>query len=117
LNKLQHKHETDIELINKRLKHAENQAKSNVDDELDKILVEFEQSQHNHSMQVAHLQQSYQEQISVMRQGQQAELQSLIGGGNSKSAGSGRLSQKPSVSKLRDSKFQWPPIASPTIAL
>lgn len=97
-----------MEVLNKRLKQAENQAKSNVDDELDKILVEFEQSQHAHSMQVAHLQQAYQEQITVMRQGQQAELQNLIGGGKSGSAG-GILKNKPSVSKLRDSKFQWPP--------
>lgn len=115
LKKLQLQHQTDMSQLNKRLKLAENQAKSNVDDELDQILVEFEQSQHNHSIQVAHLQQSYQEQISVMKQGQQAELQSLIGGKNDQRTN--RLKQRqPSVSKLRDSKFQWPPAAPTSIA-
>ncbi|KAG2194719.1 hypothetical protein INT47_012090, partial [Mucor saturninus] len=118
LKKLQLQHETDMNQLNKRLKLAENQAKSTVDDELDQILVEFEQSQHNHSIQVAHLQQSYQEQISVMKQGQQAELQSLIGSGKNNS-GSQRTKLKqrqPSVTKLRDSKFQWPPAAPTSIA-
>lgn len=115
LKKLQLQHQTDMSQLNKRLKLAENQAKSTVDDELDQILVEFEQSQHNHSIQVAHLQQSYQEQISVMKQGQQAELQSLIGGKSDQRTN--KLKQRqPSVSKLRDSKFQWPPAAPTSIA-
>ncbi|KAL9538851.1 hypothetical protein MBANPS3_010635 [Mucor bainieri] len=101
LKKLQLQHEKALEDLKKRLKHAESQAKSTVNDELDQILVEFEQSQHMHSAQVASLQQSYQEQISVMRLGQQAEIQSLIG--NSSSG---------TVSKLRNNaKFNWPPVA------
>lgn len=108
LRKLQLKHEKDMDTLQKRLKQAESKAKSNVNDELDQILVEFEQSQHNHSVQVAHLEKSYQEQISVMRKGQQAELQSLIVNTTAnKQEGFGP--RKPSVSKLRDSKFTWPP--------
>lgn len=113
MRKLQLKHERDMEVLTKRLKLAENQAKSNVNDELDQILVEFEQSQHNHSVEVADLQKSYQEQISFMKRGQQAELQNLISAANSKKnedAGN----RRPSVSKLRDSKFTWPPtVATP----
>ncbi|KAG2233324.1 hypothetical protein INT48_007760 [Thamnidium elegans] len=109
LKKLQLQHQNDMTVLKKRLKTAETQAKSTVDDELDQILVEFEQSQHNHSIQVASLQQSYKEQITVMKQGQQAEMQSLID--------TKRVKQRqPSVSKLRDSKFQWPPTAAPAPA-
>ncbi|GAA5804058.1 hypothetical protein HPULCUR_009544 [Helicostylum pulchrum] len=104
LKKLQLQHQNDMTALKKRLKTAETQAKTTVDDELDQILVEFEQSQHNHSMQVATLQQSYKEQITVMKQGQQAELQSLIDTKKVKQ-------RQASVSKLRDSKFQWPPNA------
>ncbi|EPB83142.1 hypothetical protein HMPREF1544_10127 [Mucor circinelloides 1006PhL] len=99
LKKLQLQHEKALEDLKKRLKHAESQAKSTVNDELDQILVEFEQSQHMHSAQVASLQQSYQEQISVMRLGQQAEIRNLIGSGGT-------------VSKLKsNAKFNWPPVA------
>lgn len=114
LKKLQLQHENDMTELKKRLQKAECQAKSTVDDELDQILVEFEQSQHNHSIQVAHLQQSYKEQISVMKQGQQAELQSLIASKSEKSLLQQQQQQQqqrqPSVTKLRDSKFQWPPV-------
>ncbi|KAL7330902.1 hypothetical protein PS15p_203178 [Mucor circinelloides] len=99
LKKLQLQHEKALEDLKKRLKHAESQAKSTVNDELDQILVEFEQSQHMHSAQVASLQQSYQEQISVMRLGQQAEIRNLIGSNGT-------------VSKLKsNAKFNWPPVA------
>lgn len=112
MRKLQLKHEKDMEALNKRLKLAENQAKSNVNDELDQILVEFEQSQHNHSVEVAVLQKSYKEQISSMKRGQQAELQSLISGGAIK-RNDNLGNRRPSVSKLRDSnKFTWPPVAT-----
>ncbi|GAN11103.1 hypothetical protein MAM1_0472d10660 [Mucor ambiguus] len=103
LKKLQLQHEKALEELKKRLKHAESQAKSTVNDELDQILVEFEQSQHMHSAQMASLQQSYQEQISVMRLGQQAEIRSLIGNGSTADS---------AVSKLRNNaKFNWPPVA------
>lgn len=115
LKKLQNQHQNEMATLNKRLKLAESQAKTNVNDELDQILVEFEQSQHNHSVQVAHLQQSYQEQISAMRHGQQAEIRSLIGGEQNTS--SNNMFKQPasingSVSKLKSqNKFTWPPVA------
>lgn len=102
LKKLQLHHEKALEDLKKRLKHAESQAKTTVNDELDQILVEFEQSQHIHSAQVASLQQSYEEQISAMRLGQQAEIRNLMGNSNTGAA----------VSKLKNStKFNWPPVA------
>ena len=109
MRKLQLKYEKDMELINKRLKLAENQAKSTVNEELDQILVEFEQSQHNHSAQVADLENTYQEQISVMKRSQQAELQNFLINNNNHQI----ITPKPSVSRLRDSnKFTWPPTLS-----
>ncbi|KAG1446392.1 hypothetical protein G6F56_009584 [Rhizopus delemar] len=100
LNKLQLKYDKDISLLNERLRLAEGQAKNTMDDEVSKILYEFEQYEHNHSLEVATLQQEHQEQISVMKQGQQSELQ--------------QLSDKNMVTpKLRKtggpgSKFKWP---------
>ncbi|KAI8636990.1 hypothetical protein BD408DRAFT_70570 [Parasitella parasitica] len=102
LKKLQLQHENALSDLKKRLAQAENQAKSAVNDELDQILVEFEQSQHNHSAEVASLQQSYETQISKMRLGQQAEIRSLIGDSSDGNA----------ASKLKNNaKFSWPPVA------
>ncbi|KAG0744842.1 hypothetical protein G6F57_003915 [Rhizopus arrhizus] len=112
LNKLQLRYEKDVSLLNQRLNQAESQAKTTVDDEVSKILYEFEQYEHNHSIEVAHLQQSHQEQISVMRQGQQSEIQQLSG-----------ENSKILVPKLRktggpSSKFKWPaPEASQSVDL
>ncbi|KAI7901114.1 uncharacterized protein BX663DRAFT_514982 [Cokeromyces recurvatus] len=137
LNQLQLKYQRQTNELSKRLKQAESQAKSNVNNELDKILVEFEQSQHNHSVQVASLKQSYQKRVSVMLQGQQAEIRSLINydkNNNSHlqqnkldSLNSSNInnnsqpippvitgnSSDGSISKLRNnSKYVWPPIVA-----
>ncbi|KAG1052476.1 hypothetical protein G6F43_005394 [Rhizopus delemar] len=109
LNQLQLKYDKDVSLLKERLKQAENQAKSTMDDEVSKILYEFEQYEHNHSIQVAHLQQTYQEQISVMKKGQQSELQ--------------QYDKNIITPKLRktggpSSKFKWPaPEASQSVDL
>ncbi|KAG1460011.1 hypothetical protein G6F56_006042 [Rhizopus delemar] len=100
LNKLQLKYEKDMSLLNNRLHQAESQAKTTVDDEVSKILYEFEQYEHSHTAEVAHLQQAHQEQISVMKKGQQSEIQQLNG-------------DKTVATKLRktggpSSKFKWP---------
>ncbi|KAI9476463.1 MAG: hypothetical protein EXX96DRAFT_610242 [Benjaminiella poitrasii] len=134
LNQLQLKHQKEMNELSKRLKQAESQAKSNVNSELDKILVEFEQSQHNHSVQVENLKQTYQKRASVMLQGQQAEIRDLMSGSGSNSSlrllakfesqkifsNQSQEQQPPqspvtgtSISKLRNnSKFVWPPIAA-----
>ncbi|CEG84489.1 hypothetical protein RMATCC62417_18285 [Rhizopus microsporus] len=111
LNKLQLKYDKDIALLNQRLKQAENQAKSNMDDEVSKILHEFEQYEHYHSLQVAHLQQTYQEQISAMKQGQQSELQQL-------SSDKSIVSPKLRKTGGPGTKFRWPaPEASQSVEL
>lgn len=74
LQELQQKHEKEAKLLRERLESAEKRAKSSMNDEVEKLLREFEQSQHNHQVQIADLQKSHQEQMSAMRQGQQDEL-------------------------------------------
>lgn len=116
LEKFQLQHQNEVATLNKRLKHAENQAKSNANDELDQILVEFEQSQHNHSVQVAHLQKSYQEQVSAIRHGQEAETQNFTGSEKCNNTSKNMFKQSApnngSVPKLRNhNKFNWPPVA------
>ncbi|KAF7726909.1 hypothetical protein EC973_008204 [Apophysomyces ossiformis] len=77
LEDLQSRHEKDLDLLRQRLNNAEKQAKNNMNDEVEKLLHEFEQSEHEHSVQLASLQKSHQEQLSVLRTGQQAELRDL----------------------------------------
>lgn len=109
IQKLELKHQQEMEELTKRLKQAELCAKTNVNNELDQLLVEFEQSQHNHSLQVANLTQSYEEQMTRMKQGQQTEITNLLGTNN---ANSKRVVNPPQVSKLRNNtKFMWPPVA------
>jgi hypothetical protein len=98
IQKLQLQHQKETSDLTKRLRQAEMHAKTNVNDELDQLLVEFEQSQHNHHLQVASLKQSYNEQMTRMKQGQQTEIKNLLG-------------TKP-ISKLKNNtKFTWPPVA------
>ncbi|RCI02704.1 hypothetical protein CU098_008332 [Rhizopus stolonifer] len=118
LKKLELKHQYAIDALTKRLKQAENQAKSHVNDELDKILVEFEQSQHSHSVELASLQQSHQEQLSVMKRDQQQEIKNLMTGEKVDSFFNQQNSVAPvpsltnNVAKLKDNaKFNWPPVA------
>lgn len=78
IQELQLKHERDLKQLRERLENAEKRAKSDMNDEVEKLLREFEQSEHEHSVQLAHLQKSHQEQRSAMKQGQQKELQNHI---------------------------------------
>ncbi|OBZ91478.1 hypothetical protein A0J61_00477 [Choanephora cucurbitarum] len=119
IQKLEIKHQHDIEALTKRLKQAESQAKNHINDELDQLLVEFEQSQHNHTVELADLQKSHQEQLSVMKRGQQEEIASLMNQGkvNNFFKAQGSASSIPtsprSASKLKDNtKFSWPPVTA-----
>ncbi|KAI8969086.1 hypothetical protein BDF20DRAFT_839044 [Mycotypha africana] len=118
LKKLQLQHETDMEELKVRLKKAENKARMNVDNELDMILIEFEQSQHNHSMQVAQLQKSYEDQISAMKLGRDSTSLpvSPSTSTNITASTTDRYSSNQqktgTISKLKNnSKFVWPPVA------
>lgn len=71
---LKMQHQSDTEKLRERLEHAEKRAKSEMNDEVEKLLQEFEQSEHAHSVELANLAQSHREQVTKMRQGQKAEL-------------------------------------------
>ncbi|KAL0075952.1 hypothetical protein J3Q64DRAFT_1773493 [Phycomyces blakesleeanus] len=75
---LEKRHATDLAQLRERLSSTEKHAKNNMNDEVEKLLQEFEQSEHNHSVQLAHLQKSHQEQVSSLKQDQQAELRDLL---------------------------------------
>ncbi|KAI8340175.1 hypothetical protein BC941DRAFT_419626 [Chlamydoabsidia padenii] len=75
---LKQHHEQDLLQLKQRLGHAEKRAKSDMNDEVEKLLREFEQSEHDHTQQLAHLQQSHREQLTVMKQDQQAEIRHHI---------------------------------------
>ncbi|KAI9243606.1 SH3-binding, glutamic acid-rich protein-domain-containing protein [Phascolomyces articulosus] len=78
INELQLKHEQDTKSMRERLDNAERRAKSDMNSEVEKLLHEFEQSEHAHSVQMASLQKSHQKEMSAMKQGQKAELQNHI---------------------------------------
>ncbi|KAG0171423.1 hypothetical protein DFQ28_004940 [Apophysomyces sp. BC1034] len=105
LEAFQERHERDMKQLRERLGHAEKRAKSDMNDEVERLLQEFEQSEHSHSVQVADLQKSHREQVSVMKRGQQAELKQWMG--NSEAA-----DDKPKVSLRKTggpgSKMRWP---------
>ncbi|KAI9015771.1 hypothetical protein CLU79DRAFT_331674 [Phycomyces nitens] len=75
---LEKRHANDLAQLRERLSSTEKHAKNNMNDEVEKLLQEFEQSEHNHSVQLAHLQKSHQEQVSILKQDQQAELRDLL---------------------------------------
>ncbi|KAG0164965.1 hypothetical protein DFQ28_009834 [Apophysomyces sp. BC1034] len=103
---LESRHERDLSLLKQRLNDAEKQAQSSMNDEVEKLLHEFEQSEHDHSVQVASLQKSHQEQLSVLRTGQQAELRDL-----EKSNGGGATTMKLRKTTSGPSKvMRWPVI-------
>ncbi|KAI9317994.1 hypothetical protein BX666DRAFT_1576056 [Dichotomocladium elegans] len=77
IRELKLKHDQDTRGLQERLDNIERRAKSDMNTEVEKLLQEFEQSEHDHSVQLADLQKSHQEQMSAMRQGQQAELMKL----------------------------------------
>lgn len=78
MTELKQHHEQDLLQLKQRLGHAERRAKSDMNDEVEKLLREFEQSEHDHTQQLAHLQQSHREQLTVMKQDQQAEIRHHI---------------------------------------
>ncbi|KAG2223379.1 hypothetical protein INT45_002874 [Circinella minor] len=78
INELQNKHEKDTRILRERLENTERRAKSDMNSEVEKLLHEFEQSEHDHSVQMASLQMSHRKEMSAMKQGQKAELQNHI---------------------------------------
>ncbi|KAI8875858.1 hypothetical protein K501DRAFT_142577, partial [Backusella circina FSU 941] len=114
LENLQAEHTKDLDTLSQRLKLAEKQKKTVINDEVERILQEFEQSEHNHSVQVANLQMSYQEQINVMRKGQQNELKSFM---SNKSSPQAAMDLKLRKTGGPSTKLRWPAMSPPTISL
>ncbi|KAF7728164.1 SH3 domain binding glutamic acid-rich protein-like [Apophysomyces ossiformis] len=79
LEEVQARHERDMQQLRERLGEAEKRAKSDMNDEVERLLQEFEQSEHTHSVQMADLQKSHREQMTMMRRGQQAEIKQWMG--------------------------------------
>jgi glutaredoxin len=75
MTELKNHHEEDLKKLKLRLGLAERQAKSDMNSEVEKLLHEFEQSEHTHTQKLADLQKIHHEQLSVMKQDQQAEIQ------------------------------------------
>ncbi|KAI9300146.1 hypothetical protein BJ944DRAFT_244475 [Cunninghamella echinulata] len=78
LGQLTTRHEHDLQQLKQRLVEAEKRAKNDMNNEVEKLLREFEQSEHDHSQQVAYLQKSHREQLSSMKQDQQKEIRQHI---------------------------------------
>ncbi|KAI9281572.1 hypothetical protein BY458DRAFT_575029 [Sporodiniella umbellata] len=97
LNKLQLKYEKDVSLLNNRLHKVEIHAKTTVDDEVSKILYEFEQDEHSHHPVEPN---TLFPKEHIFKSGQQLELHQLS-------------MDKTVSSKLRrtggpGAKFKWP---------
>ncbi|ORZ00593.1 hypothetical protein BCR43DRAFT_485484 [Syncephalastrum racemosum] len=76
------KHQQDMEDLKQRLAEAEAKAKESAkgamnDEEIERILEEFEQAQHTHAVQIEHMQQSHESELSSMQQDHVAQLTSL----------------------------------------
>jgi hypothetical protein len=114
LENIQTEHSKDLDTISQRLKLAEKQKKTVINDEVERILQEFEQSEHDHSVQLENLQMSYQEQINVMKKGQQNELKSLM---SNKSNPQMAVDLNLRKTGGPSTKLRWPAMSPPTISL
>lgn len=76
------KHQQDMEDLQQRLAEAEAKAKESAkgamnDEEIERILEEFEQAQHTHAVQIEHMQQSHESELTSMQQNHVAQLTDL----------------------------------------
>ncbi|KAG2186806.1 hypothetical protein INT44_003032, partial [Umbelopsis vinacea] len=70
-------HTTEMRELKERLAKAERGRNATVDDELERLLHEFEEAEHAHTVELANLEQSHHSQLSNLRESQQAQLQGL----------------------------------------
>lgn len=70
-------HLVEMRELKERLAKAELGRNATVDDELERLLHEFEQAEHAHNVELANMEQSHHTQLSNLRETQQAQLQGL----------------------------------------
>ncbi|KAI8584743.1 hypothetical protein K450DRAFT_217813 [Umbelopsis ramanniana AG] len=70
-------HTNEMRELKERLTKAELGRNATVDDELERLLHEFEEAEHAHTVELANLEQSHHSQLSNLRESQQAQLQGL----------------------------------------
>lgn len=77
---LQKRHKEEMAALKKRLEEAETKLKNNpanMDDEIERILNEFEQAEHSHAVQIENLQQSHQSELSDLQQSHVTQIHNL----------------------------------------
>ncbi|KAI7861029.1 SH3-binding, glutamic acid-rich protein-domain-containing protein [Circinella umbellata] len=79
---LKQRHKKDMLELQTRLEEAETKVKNNsnanmMDDEIERILHEFEQAEHSHAVQIETMQQSHQSELTDLQQDHVAQLRSL----------------------------------------
>jgi hypothetical protein len=70
-------HLNEMRVLKERLAKAELSRNATVDDELERLLHEFEHAEHAHTVELANMEQSHHNQLSNLRQTQQAQIQGL----------------------------------------
>ncbi|KAI8341064.1 hypothetical protein BC941DRAFT_467126 [Chlamydoabsidia padenii] len=105
---LKHHHEENLKQLKLRLGHAERQAKSDMNTEVEKLLHEFEQSEHHHTEKLANLQKSHHEQLSVMKKDQQAQIQHHLKKQNSESPRTESAKSTPNTMRKTSKVLRWP---------
>jgi hypothetical protein len=93
LAKLKELHMQEMEKLQLKLIDVEERAKSAVDNEVEKVLQEFEQAEYTHSMRIEELERSHKNQKSLMARDQKQQLRFLK---NKQHDETKRLSWRPS---------------------
>lgn len=96
-------HLNEMRILKARLEKAERGRNATVDDELERLLHEFEQAEHAHTVELANMEQSHYDQLSDLRQTQQAQLQGLK---NSQSQGPKRPTWR--ETQMPTEAVSWP---------
>ncbi|CDS06130.1 hypothetical protein LRAMOSA08658 [Lichtheimia ramosa] len=79
---LKQRHKEDMSNLQARLKEAETKLKNSsnaemMEDEIERILKEFEQAEHTHAVQIESLEQSHQSELSDMQQNHATQIKNL----------------------------------------
>ncbi|CAM0140566.1 hypothetical protein VKS41_006585 [Umbelopsis sp. WA50703] len=70
-------HMLEMQQLKERLQKAEKSRNTTVDDELERLLHEFEQAEHAHTVELADMEKSHHNQLSDLQQSHQAQIQGL----------------------------------------
>lgn len=79
---LKQRHKEDMSNLQARLKEAETKLKNSsnaemMEDEIERILKEFEQAEHTHAVQIENMEQSHQSELSDMQQNHATQIKNL----------------------------------------